>query len=99
MAEVLYPRVDLLERLQVQQDRLNTLLVEVTGRLNDEQALHGTILPRHEMRLELLTILASQHEERMEQLALLVTQHEERMAKLQQTLDAIKDMLNRPNGH
>jgi hypothetical protein len=84
MSDDLAPRVDLLEHLQAQQERLNALLIDVTGRLNDEHALYATLLPRQEMRLELLTTLASQHEERM--------------AKLQQTLDAIKDMLERGNG-
>lgn len=67
----------------------------------------------HEQRLEqtahhltLLTTLAAQHEERrhqheeqMAQLRTIVAQHEERMARLQQTLDVIKDMLERGNGH
>ncbi len=66
---------------------------------------HGEMLDRHEDNLiqhafamgELRSIQERQ-ERLMETLTHIAMQHDERMAKLQQTLDAIKDMLDRPNG-
>jgi hypothetical protein len=41
----------------------------------------------------------AQQDERLDRLTAIAAQHEARMAALQQTLDAIKDMLDRGNGH
>ena len=92
MPDDLRPRVDLLERLQGQQERLNALLIDVTARVSEAQDLYGAALTRQDVRLELLTVLASQHDER-------AAQHEAQMAELRALLTAIKDMLERGNGH
>ncbi len=63
-------RLVLLERLQDQQERLNTLLIEITARLGEEHALYAERLQRHEAQMD----------------------------QLRDILQAIKDMLNRPNG-
>jgi hypothetical protein len=55
-----------------------------------------SIQERQERLMETLTQLHVQHGDRVDTLQRL---HEERMEKLQQTLDAIKDMLERGNGH
>ena len=60
---------------------------------------HGEMLDRHADTLAELRGLQERQERLMETLTVIASQHEERMAKLQQTLDAIKDMLDRGNGH
>ena len=86
------PRVELLERLQGQQARLNDQLLTLTDRLGEEHALYADALALHDRRL-------AQHQEHLEQLTLLTSQHEEHMARLDALLAAIKDLLERGNGH
>ena len=43
MPDALEPRVDLLERLQAQQDRLNEQLITLTARLGEEHALQTPV--------------------------------------------------------
>jgi non-ribosomal peptide synthetase component F len=85
-------RVDLLERLQDQQARINAQLIEVTARLGEEHALYAERQARDEQILARLAAAHALHEERF-------AQHEEQMAELRQLLQAIKDMLPRGNGH
>jgi len=81
--------------------------------LERAQLLHDATLRRHGELLDRLEDVRMQHVETMQELRgiqeqqeqLLATltgiaaQHQERMDRLQQTLDAIKDMLDRGNGH
>ena len=60
---------------------------------------HGEMLERHADAMVELRGIQERQERLMETLTTIAAQHEERMAKLQQTLDAIKDMLDRGNGH
>jgi hypothetical protein len=60
---------------------------------------HGDMLERHADAMVALRGIQERQERLMETLTTIAAQHEERMAKLQQTLDAIKDMLDRGNGH
>ena len=60
---------------------------------------HGEMLDRHEEAMGALRGIQERQERLMETLAGLAAQHQERMDRLQQTLDAIKDMLDRGNGH
>lgn len=85
-------RVDLLERLQVQQSRLNDQLITITARLGEEHALYQERQLVQEVRQAEHAERARQHEERM-------VAHEAQMAELRQILAAIKDMLDRGNGH
>lgn len=54
---------------------------------------------RQECLMETLTGIAARHGAHLKTLTAVAAQHEERMAKPQQTLDVIKDMLERGNGH
>ena len=74
--------------------------------LERAQLLHDATLRRHSEMLDQhaeamgeLRRIQERQERLMETLTGLATQHHERMDKLQQTLDAIKDMLDRGNGH
>ena len=60
---------------------------------------HGEMLDQHAEAMVELRHIQERQERLMETLTGIATQHEERMAKLQQTLDAIRDMLDRGNGH
>lgn len=60
---------------------------------------HGEMLDRHAEAMVALRGIQERQERLLETLTTIAAQHEERMAKLQQTLDAIKDMLERGNGH
>jgi hypothetical protein len=59
---------------------------------------HGDMLDQHAEAMGELRRIQERQERLMETLTAIAGQHEERMAKLQQTLDAIKDMLERGNG-
>lgn len=59
---------------------------------------HGELLDAHADSLTLLRELMTRQQQQMETLTTIAAQHEERMARLQQTLDAITDMLERGNG-
>lgn len=59
---------------------------------------HGDMLDQHTITMSILRNIAERQERMMETLTHIAMQHDERMNKLQQTLDAIKDMLDRPNG-
>jgi hypothetical protein len=61
----------------------------------DLHALMAGVLSRQDTQ----TLRLERHAERMAALEALAAQHQERMDKLQQVLDAIKDMLDRGNGH
>lgn len=79
-------RVTLLERLAAQQLDVNDQLLALTRRLGEEQALYQQQLTFH---AEVLM----RHEERL-------NQHDALMQRLAQTLEAIRDMLERgQNGH
>jgi hypothetical protein len=60
---------------------------------------HGEMLDTHAAALAELRGIQERQERLMETLTAIAGQHEERMATLQQTLDAIKDLLDRGNGH
>lgn len=60
---------------------------------------HGEMLERHADTMRELRSIEERQERLMETLTTIVVQHDERMATLQQTLDAIKDLLDRGNGH
>jgi ABC-type transporter Mla subunit MlaD len=60
---------------------------------------HGELLDQHAEAMGALRGLQERQERLMETLAGIAGQHQERMDRLQQTLDAIKDMLDRGNGH
>jgi hypothetical protein len=84
-------RVDLLERLQEQQARLNDQLLTLTARLGEEHALYAKRQARDELILGHLAAAHALHEARL-------AQHEEEMAALRAILQAIKDLLPRGNG-
>jgi hypothetical protein len=60
---------------------------------------HGDMLDQHAEAMVALRGIQERQERLMETLTTIATQHQERMDRLQQTLDAIKDMLDRGNGH
>jgi hypothetical protein len=60
---------------------------------------HGEMLDTHAAALVEVRQIQERQERLMETLTQIAAQHDERMEKLQQTLDAIKDMLDRGNGH
>ena len=60
---------------------------------------HGEMLDQHAEAMGELRRIQERQERLMETLTTIATQHAERMATLQQTLDAIKDLLDRGNGH
>jgi len=84
--------VDLLERLQEQQLRLNDQLLTLTARLGDEHAVYAEALAlQHERLARADAILA-----RRDQAS---APHAERLERFDQVLQAIKDLLERGNGH
>ena len=85
-------RLTLLERAQL----LHDATLRRHGELMDR---HADTLARHGEQMALLRAIQERQEHLMETLTGIAAQHEERMARLQQTLDAIKDMLERGNGH
>lgn len=60
---------------------------------------HGEMLDRHADAMVEMRAIQERQARLMETLTTIAAQHEERMTTLQQTLDAIKDMLDRGNGH
>jgi hypothetical protein len=60
---------------------------------------HGELLDQHAEAMAEFRRIQERQERLMETLTTIATQHEERMTTLQQTLDAIKDLLDRGNGH
>jgi hypothetical protein len=60
---------------------------------------HGALLDQHAEAMAALRSIQERQEHLMETLTGIAAQHQERMDRLQQTLDAIKDMLDRGNGH
>jgi hypothetical protein len=60
---------------------------------------HGELLDQHVETMTALRQIQERQERVLETLAGIAGQHQERMDRLQQTLDAIKDMLDRGNGH
>jgi hypothetical protein len=60
---------------------------------------HSEHLDRHDAQMDMLRNLMEQQIQLQRDLQGIAVQHEERMAALQQTLDAIKDMLRGRNGH
>ena len=62
MPDDLVPRVDLLERLQAQQETLNALLITMTERLGRNEALHSSTLRRHGEMLDAHETSRLQHE-------------------------------------
>ena len=60
---------------------------------------HGELLDQHAATMTALREVQERQERVLESLAGIAAQHQERMDRLQQTLDAIKDMLDRGNGH
>ena len=60
---------------------------------------HGDMLDQHAEAMAELRRIQERQERLMETLTSIAAQHNERMATLQQTLDAIKDLLDRGNGH
>jgi hypothetical protein len=60
---------------------------------------HGEMLDQHAEAMRELRDIQGRQQTMMETLTTIATQHQERMDRLQQTLDAIKDMLDRGNGH
>ena len=74
--------------------------------LERAQLLHDATLRRHgemlDVHAEAMTELRGIQERQarlLEALTTIATQHQERMDALQQTLNVIKDMLDRGNGH
>jgi hypothetical protein len=82
-------------------DDLDCLTILERAQLLHDAALrrHGAILDQHAEAMVEMRHIQEQQERLMETLTGIATQHEERMAKLQQTLDAIRDLLDRGNGH
>ena len=60
---------------------------------------HGEMLDAHAEAMTELRGIQERQERLMETLHTIAAQHQERMDALQQTLNAIKDMLDRGNGH
>ena len=78
-------RLDLLERLQEQQMAINDMTRQALATLNEALRTQQRTIDR-EMRM--LDEVRSQ-----------TMRHDELLARLETTLAAIKDLLNRPNGH
>ena len=79
-------------------DRL-TLLEQAQLLHNATLRRHGDMLDQHAEAMGALRRLQERQEHLLETLTSIASQHEERMTTLQQTLDAIKDLLDRGNGH
>jgi hypothetical protein len=77
-------RLALLERMADQQLRLNDQLIAITARLNQEQGLHAEALARADAMVTRLDQEQARHAERLE--------------RLDTILQAIRDLLDRPNG-
>jgi len=92
-------RLTILERAQLLHDATLRRHGEMLERHADTLVELRSIQERQERLMETLTTIVVQHEARLETLTALAVQHDERMATLQQTLDAIKDLLDRGNGH
>jgi hypothetical protein len=60
---------------------------------------HSEMLDTHAEQLVALRQIQERQERLLEALGTIAGQHQERMDALQATLDAIKDMLGRGNGH
>jgi hypothetical protein len=98
MPEDFPDRLTILERAQQLHDLTLRRHGEMLDRHEDQLVHLREIQERQERLMETLTALTDQQEGRLDALAAIAAQHEERMAKLQQTLDAIKNMLDRGNG-
>lgn len=86
-------RVALLERLQDQQSALNDLTRQALATLNDTLRTQQRTLDRHSQALDVLVQRTLQHDEVLDHFTRAVD-------RLDVTLLAIKDLLNRPpNGH
>jgi hypothetical protein len=85
MDDATFDRLTILERAQFLYDSAHRRHSEALDR-------HQTLLDQHEARMASLERLIAD-QQRMQQQLLDVS------ARLQTTLDAIKDLLNRPNGH
>jgi len=99
-------RLTALERLQAQQERLNALLIELTSRLGTEQGHHAEALFRADVAVTSLEREQDRHTERLERYDAILTRldaesarHAERLERLDTILQAIKDLLERGNGH
>jgi chromosome segregation ATPase len=95
-----------LEEARVQHAARLTALADLAARqerlLERCTALAEGLLERQDAqtaRLEGQAERLAQHEAHLALLSTLAAQHQERMDRLQQTLDVIKDMLDRGNGH
>jgi hypothetical protein len=60
---------------------------------------HGDILDQHAEAMVALRGIQERQERLMETLTGIAAQHQEQMQELRQILQAIKDMLDRGNGH
>jgi chromosome segregation ATPase len=99
-------RLTALERLQAQQERLNALLIELTARLGEEQGHHAEALFRADVAVTRLDQEQALHAERLERYDAILTRldaesarHAQRLERLDTILQAIKDLLDRGNGH
>jgi hypothetical protein len=92
-------RLTILERAQLLHDATLRRHGDMLDQHAEAMVELRRIQERQERLMETLTGIAAQHEVHLETLTAIAAQHEERMARLQQTLDAIKDMLERGNGH
>jgi uncharacterized coiled-coil protein SlyX len=82
-------------------DALGRLTILERAQLLHDATLrrHGEMLDQHAEAMGELRRIQERQERLMETLTGIAAQHQDRMDKLQQTLDAIKDMLDRGNGH
>jgi chromosome segregation ATPase len=99
-------RVTLLERMADQQLRLNAQLIDLTARLGEEQGHHADALFRADVAVTSLEQEQARHAERLERYDAILTRldeesarHAERLERLDTILQAIKDLLDRGNGH
>jgi len=92
-------RLTLLERAQLLHDstmrRYGEHLDHHAERMDALQRTQDTLVAAQTALHELVT----QHDDRMNALHQLIAQHDDRMAELRQILAAIKDLLERRNGH
>lgn len=99
-------RLTILERAQLLHDATLRRHGDMLDTHAEAMAELRRIQERQERLMEtmqgMLTRLADRQDQQQTTLDVLThiaMQHEERMARLQQTLDAIKDLLDRGNGH
>jgi hypothetical protein len=80
---------------------LDRLTILERAQLLHDVTLHryGEMLDQQAAAVVELRSLQERQQRLMETLTAIAAQHPEFMARLQQTLDAIKDMLDRGNGH